>query len=294
MLLVDDHEAEPRNRREDGRACADDDRCAPRRDPLALVAPLGVRQRGVEDRDAIAEARAEATDRLRREGDLRHQHDDPEPALERARRGLEIHLRLPAPRRPVEQHVAAATVERADDLRDRHALRLGELGRLRLAAEPVTPRPARAARRAEPARGVRPAPVPARAWIRSTRPATARARRATPDTRSTTSPASAISTPSGGSTPTSDDDPTNAPTAQPDREDVPARYLVGHAVREGPRQRAGRDERIDLGERHGAASVSARSARPVPRPGRNAKSGVRYPLHGLLDDPARRSDQALR
>ena len=121
MLLVDDDEAEPRDRREDRRACADDDRRLAGRDALALVAPLGVGQRGVEDRDAIAEARTEAADRLRRERDLGHEHDDAAAALERRGGGLEVHLGLAAPGRPVQQDVAAVAVERGDDPLDRRA-----------------------------------------------------------------------------------------------------------------------------------------------------------------------------
>ena len=42
MLLVDDDQAEPAHRREDRRAGADDHARLAARDPLALVAPLGV------------------------------------------------------------------------------------------------------------------------------------------------------------------------------------------------------------------------------------------------------------
>ena len=48
---------------------------SPGRDPLALVAPLRLGQRRVQHRDAIAEALAEPAERLRRERDLRHEHD---------------------------------------------------------------------------------------------------------------------------------------------------------------------------------------------------------------------------
>ena len=75
MLLVDADQAEPRNRGEDGRARAHDDRRLACDDPLALVAPLRVGEPGVEDRDAIAEAGLEAAERLRRQGDLGHEDD---------------------------------------------------------------------------------------------------------------------------------------------------------------------------------------------------------------------------
>ena len=98
-------------------------RAAPDADPLALVAALGVGERRVEHGDAVAEARAEATDGLRREGDLGDEHDYAAAALERRCSGLEVDLGLPAPRRAVEQDVAAAGVERGDDPLDGLALR---------------------------------------------------------------------------------------------------------------------------------------------------------------------------
>ena len=75
------------------------------RDALALVAPLGVGQPRVEDGDAVAEARAEAAERLRRQRDLRHEHDRAAPALERRRAGLEVDLGLAAAGRAGEQEV---------------------------------------------------------------------------------------------------------------------------------------------------------------------------------------------
>src|SRR5438552_14508407 len=90
VLLVDDDQAETAHRREDRRARADDDARLAARDPLALVATLRVRQPRVQDRDAVAEARADPADRLRRKGDLGHEHDPPEPALEQRGAGLEV------------------------------------------------------------------------------------------------------------------------------------------------------------------------------------------------------------
>ena len=119
VLLVDDDETEPIDGREHGRPRADDDARRTRRDPLALVTTLGIGEGRVEHGDAVAEARAEATDGLRREGDLGHEHDDSAAALERRRGGLEVDLRLPAPRRALEQDVAAVSVQRGDDSRRR-------------------------------------------------------------------------------------------------------------------------------------------------------------------------------
>ena len=73
--------------------------------------------------DAVPEARPEAADGLRRERDLGHEHDDAAAPLERRRGRLEVHLRLPAPRRALEQDVAAVGVQRGDDSFDGLALR---------------------------------------------------------------------------------------------------------------------------------------------------------------------------
>ena len=66
----------------------------------------------MEHGDAVSEARTEATDGLRREGDLGHEHDDAASALECRRSCLEVDLRLPAPCRALEQDVATVGVQR--------------------------------------------------------------------------------------------------------------------------------------------------------------------------------------
>ena len=113
VLLVDADQPEAVDGREDRRAGADDDACVACRDPQPLVAPLGLRQSRVEQRDAFAEARAEAADGLRRERDLRHEHDRAEPALERGRAGLEVDLGLAAAGRAVEEEVGRRRRRRA-------------------------------------------------------------------------------------------------------------------------------------------------------------------------------------
>src|SRR5207302_3467255 len=94
VLLVDADDAERRDRCEDGRARADDDRRLAGCDALALVAALRLAQPRVEDGDAVAEALAEASERLRREGDLRHEHDRSTPAGERGLARADVHLGL--------------------------------------------------------------------------------------------------------------------------------------------------------------------------------------------------------
>ena len=68
---------------------------------------------------------------------------------------------------------------------------------------------------------------------------------------------------------------------EPHGHDCASRDVFRHLVRERPRERAGRDERVDLGRWH-PASISVP---PETGSGRR-KPGVRFPLHDLLDDPA--------
>jgi hypothetical protein len=122
VLLVDADDAEHRHRREDGGAGADHDRRLAGGDPLALVTPLGLGQRRVQDGDAVAEAEPEAAERLRRQRDLRHEHDRAAAPRERRFAGADVHLGLAAPRRAVEQEVPAARLEQLRDARERALL----------------------------------------------------------------------------------------------------------------------------------------------------------------------------
>ena len=81
VLLVDADDAEPCNGREHRRPRADHDSRLASSDPRTLVAPLRLRQRRVEHRDLLAEARAEAAERLRCQRDLGDEHDRPAPTL---------------------------------------------------------------------------------------------------------------------------------------------------------------------------------------------------------------------
>jgi hypothetical protein len=109
------------HRREDGGARTDDDPRLPARDPLPLVAPLGVGQTRVEDRDPVAEARREPAGRLRRQRDLGDEHDRAQPALEGGGARAEVDLGLAAAGGSREQEVRRRP-ERADDARDRRVL----------------------------------------------------------------------------------------------------------------------------------------------------------------------------
>ena len=268
VLLVDDDQPDAAHRREHGRPRADDDpRLAPR-DPVALVAPLRRAERRVHDRDAVAEPATESSHRLRREGDLRHEHDRPEPALERCRAGLEVDLRLAAAGRPLEEDVLAdALVERRDDLLhglsllDRQRFRLG-LAAERLSLDRRRPfAPRRAALRRDElqgSRGRRAVVVrhPQRQVDEGRRhlveqPADGRRldarRRLDADVR---------------------DDPTGRAPTEPDRHDRALRKPLGNLVGEGPHERPGGDEGVDGRKGHRTANVPPRPAVGAPVEGR--------------------------
>ena len=81
----------------------------------------------MEHGDAIAEALAETSERLRRERDLRHEHDRAAAACERGFAGADVHLRLAAAGRAPQEDVAAAGVEQLIDPRERVFLRRREV-----------------------------------------------------------------------------------------------------------------------------------------------------------------------
>ena len=99
VLFIDDDDAQVRHRREDRRARADDHLAWPLRDLLPVAVPLGGGQAAVEDRDAL-EAGGEAADGLRRQRDLRHQHDRLLALLDHLADALEIISVLPLPVTP--------------------------------------------------------------------------------------------------------------------------------------------------------------------------------------------------
>ena len=124
MLLVDDDEPEPGDRREDRRARPDrDPRLAGAQAPPLVVA-LALAERGVQQRDGVAEARLEAPDGLRGQRDLRHEHDHALAALERPRGGAQVDLGLARAGDAVQQVLAAGV-----DRRERRRLRRGQLDR---------------------------------------------------------------------------------------------------------------------------------------------------------------------
>jgi hypothetical protein len=122
VLLVDDDRAQVAHRCEDRRPRTDRDAllAAPQREPR--VVPLAIRERAVQHGDLVAEHGAEPVDRLRRQRDLRHEHDRRLPFLEDdASQQLEVDERLPAPRDAVQQRDVSR--RRARQPRDRTLLR---------------------------------------------------------------------------------------------------------------------------------------------------------------------------
>ncbi len=106
VLLIDHDEAEPVQRREDGRPRADDDARAPGADVLPLIVPLARGEMAVQHGDADFlpdEARAKMLDCLRRERDFRHEHQRAFTQRQHLRDGLQINFRLAAAGHAVEQ-----------------------------------------------------------------------------------------------------------------------------------------------------------------------------------------------
>jgi hypothetical protein len=92
----------------------------------------------VQHRDALAETRTEAPDRLRRQGDLRHEHDRTQAALHCLRARAQVDLGLAAARGAVQEQVRARSgVHGRDDARQRPLLLAGQRGGRVLSAESV-------------------------------------------------------------------------------------------------------------------------------------------------------------
>ncbi len=128
VLLVHADEPERGNRCEHGGAGADDDRGVAGGDPLTLVAALGVRERGVQDGDALPEAGTEAAQRLRRQRDLGNEDDRAAAARERLLAGPQVDLGLAAAGGAVEQERPPARVQSRGDPGQRSDLRRAGLG----------------------------------------------------------------------------------------------------------------------------------------------------------------------
>ena len=211
-----------------------------RASPLAMRSRSSRRSASVSpewmQRDARAEAGAEAPDRLRRQRDLRHEHDRAEAALERRAARLEVHLGLAAARRAVEQEVpAAAGVERADDGLESALPASPRAAPARARPRAPRARPAARARRAASAAPERRARARAPASSRSSRRPRARARRAAAAAPRRRARPRATSTPAGASTPSSTTSPRRfalpkrTSTTEPTRTSSGTSYVNGRA-----------------------------------------------------------------
>ena len=75
MLLVDDHEADVGERREDGQPRPDDDRHRSRPDPPPFVGSLAITKARMDERDVRVEVGSQPVDERRRERDLGDEHE---------------------------------------------------------------------------------------------------------------------------------------------------------------------------------------------------------------------------
>ena len=96
MLLVYHDKTEVRKRREYCRPRADGDARLARQQPSPFVEPLAVRQSRMQQRDRIAEPRAEYAHDLRRKRYFGHEHDGGLADCERFFDAVEINLGLAA------------------------------------------------------------------------------------------------------------------------------------------------------------------------------------------------------
>ena len=103
VLLVDDHEADVGERREDGQPRPDDDRHRSRPDPPPFVGSLAVTQARMDERDIRVEIGAQPIDERRRERDLGDEHEHRPAGLERRHDGLDVDRGLAPARDALEQ-----------------------------------------------------------------------------------------------------------------------------------------------------------------------------------------------
>ena len=97
MLLIHEDQPEIRQRREHGGARADHDARHALADAVPLVETLALGEIRVQHGHLVlhrGEAGLETADRLRCEGNLRHQHEHGFPAIQHVPRGLQIDLGL--------------------------------------------------------------------------------------------------------------------------------------------------------------------------------------------------------
>ncbi len=94
VLLVDHDQPDLPQRREHRRASADADARLAAPQPQPLVVALAAPEARVQDRDDVPEPRFEPSQRLRRERDLRYEHDRAAPRGQRLLDGRQVDLGL--------------------------------------------------------------------------------------------------------------------------------------------------------------------------------------------------------
>ena len=125
MLFIDDDERELGERCEHSRARPNDDAGVTGMRRAPCIAPLGVGETGVHHGDAGAEAAPKALNELRRQGDLRYQHERLSAFGNGGGDDPQVDLRLAAARHAIEQ-VHAEGGQRREDGVDRLSLGAGE------------------------------------------------------------------------------------------------------------------------------------------------------------------------
>ena len=128
VLLVEDDQSHVRGRREERGARSDHHRIAPGGDSLPGGVALRVGKAGVEHRHPVAEAGGEPVGDLRRQGDLRHEHERRFAVAKAPGGGAQIELGFPAAGDSVEQERSAVLgLEGAFDRGPGDGLRRGQL-----------------------------------------------------------------------------------------------------------------------------------------------------------------------
>ena len=106
MLLIHQNQPQIRQRRKHRTPRPDHDPRPTPPDLLPLVKPFTLTHVTVQHRYPLRhrrKPRLETVHRLRRQRNLRHQHQHRLPRIQHRLRRLQVHLRLPAPRHPVQQ-----------------------------------------------------------------------------------------------------------------------------------------------------------------------------------------------
>ena len=107
VFLIHDDDSRLAHRRKNRAACANDDASLARMNAMPFIVPFALGKSAVQHRHRVARAgepALEPLDRLRRQGNLRHQHERAPTLRARHRDGLQVDLRLAAAGDPVQQH----------------------------------------------------------------------------------------------------------------------------------------------------------------------------------------------